>query len=522
MASAHRRPSLRPSRAASVPVRLLPSTGSSVPHSKVKERSKTKLPNSQSTSSEAAIVAKQVENAVQQARADILGVATEANEAMKRVVAQTSNVEAFIQKHENETRRLRAEQEYRHLKELKQMQRVIQAHKTKSLLEEQKQNKAHLDDIELLERTVAEDRAAFEKARKELLDELKQTRQEKETAQMLAQRLSEKQTKMRMQEAKERRERSKDRDNSVDTGDSNIGNFVGKGGVLTSFSVQMDRRVEMEAETSDHGIEDVRPNLENSLEILQARTPNVLGYATSDTGSEFTMATSQPTTANESLQTPGQLVAAAGLGQVPPASSSSAGSSAIEWQHHQFRSIHSNPDPVRERSQSTEWENDSTQQQQQHQGLLGMHLSDNQKKLEQEQKHVVHSVEALQDKYGELDFGSKNNRRLISAINERFSKEVESLKNVVSVIPNVNAMELQLKQLIGVVNQIQAQSSEVLNLKSENALLATELKRRQVDSKGRPVAYGSSPLNKPRRVMQLASSQSDPNFTLPGLFQLGK
>ena len=160
--------------------------------------------------------------------------------------------------------------------------------------------------------------------------------------------------------------------------------------------------------------------------------------------------------------------------------------------------------------------------QQQQQGQLGVQLSKNQKILEEGQKEVVNSVVDLQDKYGELDFGSKNNRRLITAINERFSKVVEGLKNDLSFIPNMHTMESQLQQLMGMVNHMQAQSSEVLNLRSENALLAKELKRRQVDSKGRPIAYGSSPLTKQRRVMQLASSQSDPNFTLPGLFQLGK
>ena len=68
------------------------------------------------------------------ARMALIGVATEANDAMKRVVAQTSRVEAFVRKHENEDRRLRAEQEYKHLKEVQQTQRLNQAHKMKSLL----------------------------------------------------------------------------------------------------------------------------------------------------------------------------------------------------------------------------------------------------------------------------------------------------------------------------------------------------------------------------------------------------
>lgn len=66
----------------------------------------------------------QIEDAVEQARRALIGVATEANEAMKRVVAQTSRVEAYVRKHDNEERRLRAEQEYKHLKEVQQMQRL--------------------------------------------------------------------------------------------------------------------------------------------------------------------------------------------------------------------------------------------------------------------------------------------------------------------------------------------------------------------------------------------------------------
>ena len=78
-----------------------------------------------------------------------------------------------------------------------------------------------------------------------------------------------------------------------------------------------------------------------------------------------------------------------------------------------------------------------------------------------------------------------------------------------------------MQQLIAVVGQIQNSASEVTDLKSENALLELELKRRSPqnnrDASGK---NGTSPYNKQRRVMQLANSQSDPNFSLPAMFNV--
>ena len=456
---------------------------------------------------------KKVEDAVKEARNNILGVATEANEAMKRVVAQTSNVEAFIKKHQNEERRMRAEQEYRHVKELRQMQRITQAHKTKTMLEEQHRMKAHADEVKVLEAKAAEERSAFESVRKQLLDELKQTRQEKETAQMLAQRLSEKQTKLRLMAAKAK---SNQKGQANSTSSDNIGNFVGKGGAMYLVNPAYRGRAESK-ELVPHG--EAKPDLENSLEIMKARTPNVLGYSASESGSDTSMGTSKPTEAMESLQTPGHLIAAAGLGDVTPTTSTSLSVLGDENPWQKYGALHTNLDTVSEGKLSPNWDVDSIENEQQHKNHVIKSTDLN--KIEKKHEKVAISITELQDKFGELDFGSKNNRRLITAINERFSQEIKSLKDGLAYIPDVRAIESRLYDLMGTMKQIKNQSTEILNLKSENAQLANELKRRQIDSRGNFLEHGNSPLTKQRRVMQLASSHSDPNFTLPGLFKLG-
>ncbi len=313
------------------------------------------------TAAEKAALMKTIETAVGRARRDIMGVATEANEAMKRVVAQTAHVETFVRKHQNEEKRLRAEQEYAHVKELQQMARLSSAHKMKALLTQQKQENDHQKRLSRLDEDMAAERAEFEKTKKVLLDELKQTRSEKETAQMLAKRMSERATAKRMQDAADNHVQRK----GVGSRGS-IGNFVGRGGNLRGYSREGFKDMQQHqkksktqqaeqqqqqpplppqqesAKTEDGPASEAA--LDHSLEVMAARTPNVLGYAASSTFGESTSADgtmqhrggagqSVPTTAATTagnmggtmeLQTPGAVIKAAGLavGQVPPQTSS--------------------------------------------------------------------------------------------------------------------------------------------------------------------------------------------------------
>lgn len=214
----------------------------------------------------------QIEDAVQKARSALIGVATEANEAMKRVVAQTSSVESYIRKHENEERRLRAEQEYRHLKDIQQMQRLNKAHKMKSLIEEQKNSNNYQKSVDKLEQENRQLKAELNQTKSNLLAELKQTRAEKQTFEMMAQRLSEKQTKQRMQQPQTDSARKQ----------YPIGNFIGKGGSLRRYDeigedlrdAESVREVDI-LEYVPKRIGNDNITLNQSLEIIGARTPNV-------------------------------------------------------------------------------------------------------------------------------------------------------------------------------------------------------------------------------------------------------
>ena len=76
-----------------------------------------------------------------------------------------------------------------------------------------------------------------------------------------------------------------------------------------------------------------------------------------------------------------------------------------------------------------------------------------------------------------------------------------------------------MKQLMEIVAQVQNSSSQVMDLKSENSMLEQELKRRSPTASGNGGSRGG-PSTRARRVIQLANSQSDPQFTLPSMFNV--
>ena len=76
----------------------------------------------------------------------------------------------------------------------------LAAHKMKNLIDEQTSLNVAQKKIDSLEQEARQLRQECERTKADLLAELKQTRAEKQTFEMMAQRLSEKQTKQRMQQ----------------------------------------------------------------------------------------------------------------------------------------------------------------------------------------------------------------------------------------------------------------------------------------------------------------------------------
>ena len=433
----------------------------------------------------------QIENAAENARMALIGVATEANDAMKRVVAQTSRVEAFVRKHENEDRRLRAEQEYKHLKEVQQTQRLNQAHKMKSLLDEQKNSNEHQKTVDKLEQENQRLRNEFNANKQTLLSELKQTRQEKQTAQMMAQRLSEKQTAQRMQEAS----LSADGNNESS---QQIGNFIGRGGALRSYSRAAEEfavREVLPEDTVPVRVQDADVTLQQSLEIIGARTPNV-PYTASEV----------PTDGRGSVAT---TFIDHGFDQQLPMSAQS-GSQWSDRPPSGMLSQRRRDTPTNGISVVKAYEEIAQ-------------LKEEAQRQRKDQEQQLNSTFAnISDKLGEVDFERHQNRSLITAMNERFIAEVNGLKKQLSYVPNIGAMEAQIQQLMSIVSQVQTRNQNVTDLKIANSSLENELKRRSPTylKNGGVGAGREGPSSRARRVIQLANSQSDPNLVLPQMFNL--
>jgi hypothetical protein len=93
----------------------------------------------------------------------------------------------------------------------------------KNLIDEQTSSNVAQKKIDSLEQEARQLRQECERTKADLLAELKQTRAEKQTFEMMAQRLSEKQTKQRMQQQPQTDDKQP------------IGNFIGKGGSFRNF-----------------------------------------------------------------------------------------------------------------------------------------------------------------------------------------------------------------------------------------------------------------------------------------------
>ena len=469
-------------------------------------KGKSGITNNNNNNNNSSPVISQIQDAAEKARSALIGVATEANEAMKRVVAQTSRVEAFVRKHENEDRRLRVESEYKHLKEMQQMQRLNQAHKMKGLLDQQQNSNTYQKTVDSLEQKNQELREEFQKTKRDLLAELKQTRLEKQASQMMAQRMSEKQTSQRMQDAAAAAAAGGGGGSDNGSNDQ-IGNFIGRGGRLRSYSRVADELGVREVLPEDQvpvRVVDSDVTLQNSLEIIGARTPNV-PYTASEA----------PTDGMSAVEL-GKSAVDHGFDRQPLTSAGSLWSdrppSGLLGQRKRGGSYDVTPRQTQQLLQQSSEEVEKAKQEE--------------KQLREEQEARLNeslnqAFSEINDRLGEADFGSRNNRTLIAAMNERFVTDINRLKKNLSNTQNVRALEAQMQQLIAVVGQIQNSASEVTDLKSENALLELELKRRSPrnnrDASGK---NGASPYNKQRRVMQLANSQSDPNFSLPAMFNV--
>ena len=149
--------------------------------------------------------------------------------------------------------------------------------------------------------------------------------------------------------------------------------------------------------------------------------------------------------------------------------------------------------------------------------------NENIKKIKHEFVQQTNAINAVTDKIGEVEFGIRNNKHLVAAINEKFNTKFLKLEKQVLNIPNINQLSQQMQHLMTVVGTMERGSNDRADLESEKMMLEAELKRRK-NGVQHTSSYFSPAMQKKTNVMQLAShnnSQSSGQLIkLPGLFKL--
>ena len=131
--------------------------------------------------------------------------------------------------------------------------------------------------------------------------------------------------------------------------------------------------------------------------------------------------------------------------------------------------------------------------------------------------------ENLTDKIGEVEFGIRNNKHLVAAINEKFNNKFLNLEKKVLNIPNMNQLSQQMQHLMEVVGTMERGSNDRADLESEKMMLEAELQRRK-NGVQHASTFFSPAMQKKTNVMQLASHNNSQSggqlIKLPGLFKL--